>query len=456
MVVFDKCLALLFSFMILGQAYMVRRVVGTWLFPACLFGLFWFGYTFFPLAFLFWVPVDPYAIGFIFICAVALSLGSVPYHWKEAFARNEEKGDTAKLLYGSRFLSFAFYVSIPIAFGSLVLDTLAQGISLHDLIFNLIVSAATYRSMLTNDLGTVTIYTRLGPLFTFLAVILGGLRYRTIRTRAGRLCTIFLSFGPPVFLAVAQSSKGSIFASIVFFYAGILVWELSTGRRRLFREGSIRAFALWAVVLLVITLVSFLSRGLYAERQESVVVHQMVSLVASYSCGHVYAFSDWFSFAVGGRSAIHYAHQGLSYGFYTFMPLAKMLGSTKEVPNGIFVEPFQYKDLLYGNIYTIFRGLILDFGFIGAIVFFFLIGLVLHLAFHVMLWNKRPSFSVAVFIMMMGYFYFSFIISGLIWTRIYLIFFGLWFLLQANNWITLPGRRQLTMSNAASHGATSL
>ena len=72
---FDKCLALSFSLMILGQAYLVRRYVGTWLFPACLFGLFWFGYTFVPLAILFWVPAEPYAIAFIFLCTVGVFNG---------------------------------------------------------------------------------------------------------------------------------------------------------------------------------------------------------------------------------------------------------------------------------------------------------------------------------------------------------------------------------------------
>src|SRR5438094_6796093 len=97
---FDKCLALAFSLMILGQAYLVRRYVGTWLFPACLFGLFWFGYTFFPLAILFWVPVQPYATAFLFVCTVAFSMGSLAFDWKTAFTRNGQKCETAAVVYG--------------------------------------------------------------------------------------------------------------------------------------------------------------------------------------------------------------------------------------------------------------------------------------------------------------------------------------------------------------------
>src|SRR5437773_7659205 len=99
----EKSLALVFSLMILGQAYLVRRHVGTWLFPACLFGLFWFGYTFFPLAVLFWVPAHPAAIAFLFLCTVAFSMGSLFFDWKTAFTRNGQKRKTAALVYGSSF-----------------------------------------------------------------------------------------------------------------------------------------------------------------------------------------------------------------------------------------------------------------------------------------------------------------------------------------------------------------
>src|SRR5215469_7723696 len=108
---FNKCVALVFSLMILGQAYLVRRYVGTWLFPACLFGLFWFAYTFFPLATLFWVPVQPYAIAFILVCTVAFSMGSVLFDWKTAFGRNARKTETAALVYGSPVLKRVFYLS---------------------------------------------------------------------------------------------------------------------------------------------------------------------------------------------------------------------------------------------------------------------------------------------------------------------------------------------------------
>src|SRR5438067_8225899 len=112
--------------MILGQAYVVRRYVGTWLFPACLFGLFWFGYTFVPLAMLFWVPVNPYATGFLCVCTLAFSLGSLAFDWKSAFARNASKRDTTGVVYGSRFLKGTFYASTLSSLVFVILNSLAQ------------------------------------------------------------------------------------------------------------------------------------------------------------------------------------------------------------------------------------------------------------------------------------------------------------------------------------------
>src|SRR5882762_913354 len=130
MLTFDKCLALTFSLMILGQAYLVRRYVGTWLCPGCIFGLFWFGYTYVPLAVLFWVPAEPYAIAFIFLCTLAFSMGSLFFDWKTAFAKNAWKRETAVLVYGSPFLKVVFYVSAIASLVFVILSMFSQGISL--------------------------------------------------------------------------------------------------------------------------------------------------------------------------------------------------------------------------------------------------------------------------------------------------------------------------------------
>jgi hypothetical protein len=90
-----------------------------------------------------------------------------------------------------------------------------------------------------------------------------------------------------------------------------------------------------------------------------------------------------------------------------------------------------------------FRGLILDFGIIGSVLFMLTTGVLLHWTFHSMLCKRRPVFTVAVFVFMMGYFYTSFGISLLIWNSIYVAFVSVWIVLQINKLITKMGRRRL-------------
>ena len=141
-------------------------------------------------------------------------------------------------------------------------------------------------------------------------------------------------------------------------------------------------------------------------------------LGASYAFGHLYAFSDWFTHYVGNPSANRYASESAGYGFYTFMTFFKAFGDTRHVPVGIYDEFFEYKDVLITNIYTIFRGLITDFGLIGTIVYMFVSGYVFHLAEPFLLVRRRPEGSVAMFILAVYYSYATFVISAFIWTTI--------------------------------------
>jgi oligosaccharide repeat unit polymerase len=450
MLVFEKCLALLFSLMILGQAYCVRRVVGTWLFPACLFGLFWFGNTFVGLALLFWVPADPFAIAFIFLCTLAFSIGSLPFDWKTAFERNAKKRSTAALVYGSTFLKVAFYVFVLVSLIFLVLNSYAQGISVHDLIFDLQASAASYTAMRYSGSVNINIFGQLNIISAYLSAILGGLLFPCLRSKTERRLVVVLSFISAILATVTQSNKGILFLCIAFFYGGMWVCRASASNLRLFEKGSIKSLMLCGAVLVAIVTVSFLSRGMYQIADNGFVLERLVSNFASYSFGHIFAFSDWFGFIIGRHSELVYPREGFTYGFYTFMAVFRALGNNRVVPDGYFDDYYTYGDLLRTNIFTMFRGLILDFGFIGSVLFMLVTGFLLHWIFRAMLTRTRPVFSVAAFVLMIGYFYTSFLISLLIWNSFYVVFVLLWMVLQANKLMVPTAHRRFAPSGRPS------
>jgi hypothetical protein len=137
------------------------------------------------------------------------------------------------------------------------------------------------------------------------------------------------------------------------------------------------------------------------------------------------------------------------------MSLFQLMGSHKVVPLGIYDENYAYGDLLLSNVYTMFRGLILDFGFVGSLLFMFLVGVVLHKAFHVMLFTRRPVFTVAIFVFVIECFYYSFIASPLSWNRTLATFGALWIALAVNKRLTRSNGGRLAGLTTTSAAMTS-
>lgn len=96
-------------------------------------------------------------------------------------------------------------------------------------------------------------------------------------------------------------------------------------------------------------------------------------------------------------------------GSFTWMGVFDLLGIEDRVIGG-------FGDYLYltptetANIYTFFRGLYLDFGFIGSGIFMFIVGLLGGLSVRVMR-NITPFLAMSVYVGVMGLFSYSFVFS---------------------------------------------
>ena len=119
-------------------------------------------------------------------------------------------------------------------------------------------------------------------------------------------------------------------------------------------------------------LLPFLSRGLVDPTGEISNVATSLSLdnpLILYSVGHIPNFLEWFD------QVVMAGHHDPSYSIpfvYTFRDFVVLVfGSTDPLPPGV------YDDYRYGNIYTVFRGLINDFGIFGSVLISALLELLL-------------------------------------------------------------------------------
>jgi oligosaccharide repeat unit polymerase len=430
--VLEKFLALSFSLMILGNAYLTRKMVGTWLFPACFYSLFWFGFTFLPLLFVFTVPADPLAIAYILLSTIAFTISLVPFDWKNAFKINKKKIGTSKVLYNNLFLTNIFYTITILSFVFLIINSLNQGITVYDLLFNFYKSSGKYVEMRYSDEIKINIFGQLSLVLTYVGASIGGLLYGHASTKINKLKIVFLSFLSSIFIILTQSARGAFFLCVVLFFAGTLINKIFDNKVNFITKKTIKILIYSLLVMAPIVAISFISKGLYKGYDNEFILKRLIYYFASYSFGHIYAFSDWFSSYIGNSSSSSYLSEDISYGFYTFTSVFKLLGSNKETIMGTFGEYFNYKELLTTNIYTIYRGLILDFGLIGSLIYMIITGFFFHFTFYKMMMNNKPITSVAIFFIMIGYFINSFFISLFMWNSVYITFALLFFVLLLN------------------------
>lgn len=415
MEIIDKIIALFYSMIILGNALYLRKVMGTWIFPGCLFSLFWFFYTFVPLIVLFEIPVNSNAIAFITLAVILFSWTFIFFDWKSAFKSNLNKSEPSKI-FDTSFLRMVLFSSIIISLVSAVMQLLSQGFGLKEVITNLIKVANEFADARYTDNMIYTIYGPISLLFSNIAVIIGGLIFGS--TESSKNKKILFAFLPSVVILLTQSSKGLFFQSVFLFLGGILITKLYKNQLMVFSRAVLLKSAFVCIVLIGLISVSFLSRGLNAIEDFGLLFYRLRGMFATYFFGHIYGFSDWFTAYTGGRASLVYDTSNYYFGFYTLTTFFKMFGVNKVTSAGVFDEYFIYGDVLDTNIYTMFRGLIMDFGMIGGLIFMLLNGFILNLVFYVFLQHRRPLLIIVVLIMMLEYFYMSFIISLLTWNII--------------------------------------
>lgn len=429
----DKLCAILFSLGILGQGLLVRRIAGTWLCPGGLYALFWFLFSFPPLVLFPEVPVQSWAIAYILASAVAFSLGGIFFDWRRALRINRQKSQKRDGGYDNPLFRQLFYGATALCLLMLLLNSYAQGITLNDLFFDFYASANQYLERRYAGELNENIFGRLAVVLAYTGVTLGGILCHYAQTGFRRWTIILLSFLPSIVVMVTQSARGMLLLALGYFFGALMLARLRDHNLRLGEWRSAKRLLVALVVLVPLVAVSFISKGLYAQDDADYVWRRLAFYFSSYSSAHLYAFSDWFAYLVGQPAMNSYAIEAPTYGFHTFMSVFRWFGSERPVPIGYYDEYFLYKDLMSSNVYTVFRGLISDFGILGSLGFLFVVGYGCHLSFYLLLVVRRPAVSAAFFVFMFGYLYNSFTISLLIWNSVYASFLLLCGVFMINN-----------------------
>ena len=407
----------------------MKHAVGTWIYPACLYGLFWFAFTLFPVVLVPGTYSSPYAVGYILANCLAVSLGGRFVSFAQSYRSAPSFEEHDRRVFSSPMVQLIFVGCVISALACLMVDATIQGVSLSALTSDFFAVSNSFMSARYSDDIISNVFSQLATVLNYLASFIGGLIYWAISDRAERwkkAALILMTFVPSIFVLTVQAAKGTIFLSLALFVSGILLCRARSKQDLPINWGTFLIGVRYAAVLLPFLVLSFISRGLYEARSFDDLTFTLRRNFTSYALGHIYAFSDWFDYTIMTiRGVGFYRIEDETYGFYTFMSIFRALGDDRFVPGGVFDEYYDDGLFVSTNIYTVFRSQITDFTLLGSLIFAVFISSFIHLSFRNAVVNYASPLSTSVFVLFCGFLASSYIISVLIWDSVYALFFAI-------------------------------
>lgn len=423
-------------------AYCARKMVGSWFAPASIFALLWSCFVLLPTLMVPTAPLNVTSLLYIFVACLVFACGIAPFQCIAPRVVNRTK-DCASATFGTRTIWTCFVSSMIASIAFTVGTLLTQGFTWEDLLLNTLATSSKFAGMRYAEELTPTYYIQASLLTSYLASALGGLLFAVqTQTRLRGLLAI-TAFLPAVLIMITQSAKGGLFLSIAYFWGAINVCRIVDGKNALVTKHGLNLLLKASLLLFPLIGFSFFARGVSQSDGLDEIGTSLSYYFSSYFFGHLYAFSDWFADFLGSTSSIAYTSNDMRFGLYTFNGLFNLFGNPDPLPQGVFDEYFSIDNLLTSNIYTWFRGLLMDFGLLGSLMFILLMSFAAHLGFHMLLHSQRPYAMYAAYVLMTGLFVHSFLSSLLMYNSTYATFISLWLVLTVNGAIGPKPRSRL-------------
>lgn len=394
----QKTLAIFFSLAILSQAIFFKKKYDTYFLPSSIMAFAWTIFTFFPLIIMYQVPINPISIIYIFLCVLAFSVSSLHFDWKNALSINENENNN--LIYNNSILLIFFSICFLLSLFFSTKAVLDAGFEFYELISNVRKVSRRFAEMRPSGMITYGISGILSILFTYITATLGSFLFFYSKNSLKKILFFFLLIFPALYCMSIQSSKLIFYNSIGFFLGGYILVLVKNKKKIFSIKKIVLSFSLVFLFLIPFFIFAFASRNRLNNIYD--ILELSFNLFKSYAFAELYAFADFFSFLVKQDAVSTYQNDLNSHGAYTFTSIYNSLFTPKQFPPGTYYDFYEYKNVLRTNIFTIFRGLINDFGIYGTIVYMYLTGLISNFIFYILL-KKKSHLANALFISFVVY-----------------------------------------------------
>lgn len=362
------------SLVMLLSAIYSRKLVGSWMHPAALLMLLW-SFVFvttsiFAPDYYFSVPA-----GFLlYVLILNFALGGFvgTYSAKRDFRRNEAVTGLAFKIKG---LSAVLFLGVLLGFSAVAYVLASQGVAAASFtdVDTLAETAHDFSVARYEDDYRIPAVARLLLSLNYVAIsfsgIAAGAGQSLVWKESGlrRRLLLVLPLVPQVVLAIVMTTRAQVlFEMIVWmsFYLTAAIYSKDRLIHKLFKFKKIFILSsVGAFVLFLFVALQFLRGGITDLDR----IWEILEHIRKWPFGSIAGFSVWFDSEKAGSD--------LSFGFYTFTGIFDLLG-IKQRETGLYLDYVDLGGGAYGNVYSIFRGFIEDFGGVGACIFLFFVGFV--------------------------------------------------------------------------------
>ncbi len=241
---------------------------------------------------------------------------------------------------------------------------------------------------------------------------LGGELFFMSKEKTKERLVALLPIIPPVISMFTTSGKLGVLVVGIFFVIGYIMMANNVGyiKTVMINKKVVKRYWILIPILAVFFALSLsLRMGGTSKEYLSIAFNKL----KSYAFGSPMAFNAWF--AMDGESEY-------TMGLQTFMGIPHALGLIDR-KMGVYQELIE-TSVWHTNVYTAFRGLILDFGKVGALVVLIIFGMCAGKAFSVYK-NRKTNLSFCVLSMSYLFIMYSIIISPYIYFNLSIICFGI-------------------------------
>lgn len=308
-----------------------------------------------------------------------------------------------RIMMTGSFSTYSFYLFILfLAFGNWVYFVYTNGFSLNN--FMSLASLAEMNNSLSIErysggYGNRSPIAAVLGIAPFAAVACAGFSYPFKKNKKETI--FYVSSCIPCFLSMmTDSTKSGFIAAIFLFFPSMMIgYYYAHSHWPVFSLKKICFYFVGCLVAIMLLVTAMVLRMGSVSLDNLLVVEQKFIM---YAFGSIFNFDLWLSdyYSFGDE---------LTYGIITFLSLADSLGLVERV-QGVF-DPITGSA---GNVYTVFRGIIMDFGIIGGLLYTAFQGLFLGLAVSTLRHAQKPWLSPVISVAIMFFMFFGMTISP--WT----------------------------------------